>query len=157
MSKDAHYLRSRILNYAILVEIELENFIKNYFINKEDKKEEFGDLVLSKEFFTFEQKIRIFQKIIKKGVFKITNDLGDKYVGGENKLIKDIEYIQEVRNAVAHIHPFRDQKTGEITIKYKHKKKEKEIIFNDIFDKQFFYLFDNVFMILRYKLKERKA
>ena len=146
----SHERRSRILNYAIMVELQIGEFLNHYFIDNENKKQQFSELILNKEFFTFEQKIRIFSKIIQQENIKIER-FGRET--DKKNLIKDIEYIREVRNAIAHNHPFRNPETNDITIKYKHKNKDKEIPLNDVFDKEFFNLYMKVFELVRWGTK----
>ena len=151
---EAHEVRSRILNYSILTEIELENFIECYFIDNEEKKGKFKEFILSEEFFTFEEKIKIFGKIIKEKSFKIVDEFHKEYdLKDKEELIRKIRYIQEIRNAIAHNHPFRNEKTNEITLKYKHEKKNKEITLNNDFNKEFFNLYHKIFLLLHFKLK----
>jgi len=150
-SEKAHGVRSRILNYAILTEIKLEEIIRDYFINNEDKKTIFEELILSKEFFTFEQKIRIFEKIIGEYTdLKIEVMFEVEYSLKDNKkeLMKKIKYIQEVRNAIAHKHPFRIKDTDDISIKYNFGGKAKEIILSESFNKEFFKDYHKVWDIL---------
>ena len=126
MSEDvleiAHNVRSGILNYAIITEMQLEDVIMNYFVNDNNKKIKFSELVVRKEFFTFEQKIKIFEKILEdlkdikithytaKGEYDLINNKKD--------FVKKIRYIREIRNAIAHIHPFRNEGTKNIAIIY---------------------------------------
>ncbi len=151
-STEVHNLRSRILNYAILIEKQLEDFIRDYFIDDKNKKTKFDELILGKEFFTFEQKIKVFEKIIKEyGNLKINIWIKEVFNLGEDnkKLLKKIRYIREIRNAVAHTHPFRNSEINEIVIKYNFDRKAKEIILNNSFDVKFFNIYLEVSDILR--------
>jgi hypothetical protein len=145
-----HELRSRLMNYAIITELEIEEFIAKYFIGNDKRKELFGELILKKEFFTFEQKIRVFTKIINENNIEI-EEFGEKI--DKKDLIKNINWIREVRNAIAHNHPFRNPKTNEITIKYKYDNKTKEIPLTSSFDKEFFKIYMQVFKNIRWGIK----
>ncbi len=156
-STEAHYVRSRVLNYAIIIEMQLGDFIREYFINDEPKKIKFNELILNKEFFTFEQKIRIFGKIIKemKDLEIFVLGKGGYNLGDNTKeLMERIRYIQEIRNAIAHEHPFRNKGTDEISIKYKFGGKIKEIILNESFGMEFFKGYSEIYDILRSLSKE---
>ena len=147
----AHGVRSRILNYSILIEMRLEDFIRDYFVDNNDKKLRFGELVIHKEFFTFEQKIRVFEKIIYELKDKKFDTLNGEYDLTNNKkeLIKKIKHIREIRNATAHIHPFRNEGTNDIAIIYHFGGKSKEIILNDKFGMEIFKEYSEVDDILR--------
>lgn len=148
----AKEVQSRVLNYAILTELRLQDFIRDYFIDKKKKKEKFEELIVSKEFFTFAQKIRIFEKIIEEYAnLKIAVIPKGEYKLGDYKkeLMKKIKLIQEIRNQIAHKHPFRDKDTDEITIKYKFDGKSKEIVLNDSFVTKLFKDYMEVFFVLR--------
>lgn len=154
--KDVHNLRSRILNYAILVELQLGDFIGKYFVKEKDKNAKFGELILNKEFFTFEQKIRIFKKLIEEDEnLKIRHFSVVEYDLSNNKkeFIKKIEYIREIRNIVAHNHPFTNE-SGEFYVEYKSGKKTKELILNELFDKKFFKIYMEVYDALFVLLKD---
>lgn len=149
----AHNVRSGILNYAIITETQLEDVIMNYFVNDNNKKIKFSELVVRKEFFTFEQKIKIFEKILEdlkdikithyttKGEYDLINNKKD--------FVKKIRYIREIRNAIAHIHPFRNEGTKDIAIIYYFDNKKKEIILNEEFRMEFFSKYCIVEGILR--------
>ncbi len=157
VSTKAHNIRSRVLNYAIIIEMELANFIRDYFIENDDKKIKFGEWILGKEFFTFEQKIQIFQKIIGENINLEIFVLGKgEYNLGQNKkgLMRKIRYMQEIRNVIAHQHPFRDEGNNEIAIKYNFNGKKKEIILNESFSNNFFKEYCEVSDILRYVSNE---
>lgn len=154
----AHGVRSRVLNYAILIEMRLEDFIRDYFVSEDSKKLKFSELIVGKEFFTFEQKIKVFEKIIREITnIKIFSPYNGDYDLDKNKkeLLKKIRYIREVRNVIAHIHPFRNQGTEDIAIIYKFDKKKKEIVLNQEFNMHFFKeYFMKVDDILRHLQKE---
>lgn len=98
----------------------------------------------------------MFKKIIEEYEnLKITT-LHGEYVLADNKkeLIKKIKYIQEIRNAIAHNHPFRNKGTEDIAIKYNYDGKAKEITLNQSFDMQFFNNYFRVSDILRGLSKE---
>lgn len=156
-TEKAHNIHSRTLNYAISIEMQLEDFIRDYFIDIEDKKARFEELILGKEFFTFEQKIKVFEKIIGEHtnlkimvLSKGECDLKDI----KKELVKKIRYIREIRNAVAHNHPFRDRETDEITITYNFRNKVKKLSLNESFDIKFFNEYCEVSDILRGLSKE---
>jgi hypothetical protein len=154
----AHGVRSRILNYAIITEMQLEDFIRDYFVKEDNKKLKFSDLIMRKEFFTFEQKIKVFEKILQelKGITIIHYTSKGEYDLMKNKkdLMKKIRYIREIRNAIAHIHPFRNEGTNDIAIIYYFDNKKKEIILNDKFNMEFFEEYFMVEEILRELSKE---
>jgi len=137
----AHGVRSRILNYAISIEMRLEDFIRDYFVDDDSKKLKFSELIVGKESFTFEQKIKVFEKILGEitGI-EIYSPFNGEYDLAKNKkeLLKKIRYIREIRNAVAHIHPFRNEGTKDIAIIYTFDKKKKEIVLNEKFNMEFF-------------------
>ncbi len=151
-SEIAHNVRSRILNYAISIEMLLQDFIRDYFVKEDSKKLKFAELIVGKEFFTFEQKIRVFGKIIEelKNV-KIINPIKGEYdlTSNRKELLKKLRYIREIRNVIAHIHPFRDAGTNAIGIIYRPNKKSKEIMLDEVFAKEFFDKYLEVDDILR--------
>jgi hypothetical protein len=152
MDEDSHNIRSRILNYAIITEILLADFIRGYFIKEKDKAIKFNDFILNKEFFTFEQKIRTFGKLLEEyGDLRLTDSYGKEFhVSKERKdFIKNIKYIQKIRNIVAHNHPFTKKDTRESYVEYTFKGKREELILNDAFDKKFFKHYTDVSWILR--------
>ncbi len=149
----AHGVRSRILNYAILIEMGLEDFIRDYFVDNDSKKIKFSELIIGKEFFTFEQKIKVFEKILGEMTnIEIYSPFNGEYDLTKNKkeLLKKIRYIREIRNAIAHIHPFRNEGTEDIAIIYTFDKKKKEIILNEKFNMEFFNEYFKVDDILRH-------
>jgi len=68
--------------------------------------------------------------------------------------MKKIRYIREIRNAIAHIHPFRNEGTEDIAIIYSFNKKKKEIVLNDKFGMEFFNEWFKVDDILRHLHKQ---
>lgn len=132
--------------------MRLEDFIRDYFVKEDDKKLKFAELIVGKEFFTFEQKIRVFEKILREVTnIKICSPFNGEYDLTENKkdLLKKIRYIREIRNAIAHIHPFRNAGTKDIAIIYTFDKKKKEIILNEKFGMEFFDEYFKIDDILR--------
>ncbi|MDO8528579.1 MAG: hypothetical protein Q7S06_01650 [Nanoarchaeota archaeon] len=162
MEKDvvetAHNVRSRILNYAIIIEMQLEDFIRDYFVKEDNKKLKFSELIVRKEFFTFEQKINVFEKILEEikeiKVIYYTSKGEYDLIKNKKDFIKRIRYIREIRNAIAHIHPFRDEGTEDIGIIYPFDNKKKEIILNDKFGMEFFNEYFKIEEILRQLKKE---
>lgn len=158
VAETAHNVRSRILNYAIITEMQLEDFIRDYFVESNDKKVKFGELIIHREFFTFEQKIKVFEKILEelKDIKVIHYTPKGEYDLIKNKkdFVKKIRYIREIRNAIAHIHPFRDEGTNDIGIIYHFDNKKKEIILNDNFNVEFFEEYSVVEEILRHLSRE---
>lgn len=157
-SETAHNVRSRILNYAIITEMQLEDFIRDYFVENDNKKLMFSELIVRKEFFTFEQKIKVFEKILEelKDIRFIHHTSKGEYDLMKNKkdFVKKIRYIREIRNAIAHIHPFRNEGTKDIAIIYYFDNKKKEIILNDNFNMEFFNEYFMIEEILRHLSRE---
>lgn len=153
IAETAHNVRSRLLNYSILIEMRLEDFIRDYFIDNEGKKLKFSELIVRKEFFTFEQKIKVFEKILEglplREVYSIFNGGEYDLIKNKKELLRKIRYIREIRNAIAHIHPFRNEGTEEIAIIYTFDRKKKEIILNEKFGMDFFNEYMKVDDILR--------
>ena len=148
---DSHNIRSRILNYAIMTELLLVDFIREYFVKEKDKSSKFNDFILNKEFFTFEQKIQVFSKLLEDyRELKLTDSYGKEFYIFKDKkeLIKKIKYIQEIRNILAHNHPFT-KKSGKPYVEYTSHNKTKELILDGEFDKNFFRNYTNVYWILR--------
>lgn len=151
-TSESHGVRSRILNYAIMTEMLLEDFIRDFFVDNDNKKLKFSELIVRKEFFTFEQKIKVFEKILQELEIKLVHYTSKgEYDLMKNKkdFIKKIRYIREIRNALAHIHPFRNEGTNDIAIIYPFDNKKKEIVLNDKFNMEFFEGYFMVEEILR--------
>lgn len=117
-----------IIEYTINVEYYLSEVLKIYFVENPLKQAKFVDLVLSKEFFTFEEK----RKVLKKLKFE---DNGD--YNFEEIVHSDLRYIQEIRNQLAHSLRKYDEKRGCFKIEYIRDGKKKEIFLNEEFIKEF--------------------
>jgi hypothetical protein len=149
--KDSHNIRSRILNYAILTELLIVDFIRSYFVKEKDKAAKFNDFILNKESFTFGQKIKVFSKLLEEYKdLKLIDSQGKEFQVSKDKkdFIKKIERIRSIRNIVAHNHPFTKRESGEPYIEYTLHNKTKELILNELFDKEFFKLYCDVSWIL---------
>ena len=148
-----------MLNYAILTELLLADFIREYFFKEKIKATEFSNFILNKEFFTFEQKIQVFSKLLENyGDLKLTDSHLKEFHVSENQkdLIKKIRYVQKIRNILAHNHPFTKE-SGEPYVEYFSQNKTKELILNEAFDKEFFDNYFNVSWILRELVNAVKA
>jgi len=98
-----------ILRMGIDVETELEFFISNYFIKPQNAKTFFfGDVIVSE--LNFERKKYIFRKICEREKFD------EKEI---KKTIKSIEYVQQIRNKVAH---WDSERLSEDTIQLRKRK-----------------------------------
>lgn len=149
-------IQSRIINYATTIEYLLVNFINKYPVKEKDKTIKSNNFILNKKSFTFEQKIRIFNKILKDfGDLKLANALekGFHVPTEREELIKKIKYIKDTRNILAHNHPFTKKETREPYVEYTDKGKTEELILNEAFDKEFFRNYMYVDGILRDLIK----
>lgn len=118
--EEAHDRRSvigSILERAIIIEGLIENLICYYLINDLDKRVDF--FIIMKN-FTFEKKRQMLRTLrLRDGEFEVPSTLH-----------KDIEWVQEIRNAVAHNIKHRDEKEKTFKIFYKG---DKEISLNEKF------------------------
>jgi len=155
MTSNPHDVRSRIINYSIWVEMFLTEFIRKYFVKEENKSKEFEDFILSKEFFTFEQKINVFTRILRKSKeINIRDGAGEEFNAMKDYkiFIEKVRYIKDIRNILAHNHPFT-KRTGEPYVGYTKDDKKKELILNEEFDQQFFMKYIYVSDTLRRLIK----
>jgi hypothetical protein len=123
-----------VLGGTISAEWYLSEIIKEYFIEDSLKKSEFEEYVLSKEFFNLEQKIQILQKLkleAKKEFEEILDEEDSK------KVIKNLRYIQKVRNKIAHRLREPDKENNCRKIIYLEDGKRKELFLNEKFRQEF--------------------
>ena len=111
--------RAKIIDDAISIEAMLDSILTQFFIENGDKQNIFQFDVLAREFFTFHQKIRIFSEL---GLHRDPK-YKDKFKGLTGKL----DYIKDMRNAVAHGLPF----LGEPKILY-FKQKQRTLELNNL-------------------------
>ena len=132
-------IRGAILSKAILLEQVISLFICNYFVSL-GKRDLFNELVLEKEFFTFENKIKVLEKLEIGGLMKRVRDMkGNPFRFSEDKkeFIKAIRWVREIRNAIAHKRAGLEVNEKALKIRYHFDVKDKEILLNDQFLKRF--------------------
>ena len=89
-------IRGHILNRVVELEDQLNTFISVYFTGNTERTRDFYDLILSEEFFTFHQKIKLFDRI----AYHKQESFAGKYDG----LAAYLHKVKEIRNLVAHGH-----------------------------------------------------
>jgi len=89
-------IRGLILNRTAELEHQLNLFISHYFTRDENAAMEFYDRLLTKEFFTFHQKIVLFGDI---GYHN-----GKGFDGRFEGLTGELHKVKEIRNLLAHGH-----------------------------------------------------
>lgn len=123
-----------ILIEAIEIEFLIEDVILRYYFSGEGKKTEFHEDILKKEFFSFEQKIKLLKKI---------RDCG------EDGLIKEIRKVQAIRNTVAHNQGIFDERTRNYIISHREGGKKK----SEAFNKKYIQKFQHDCFTIKEKLK----
>jgi len=124
--KNINEFRGIILDKVVYIENMINFVLSNYFC-KNQSKQTFMEFVLDKEFFTFFQKIRLFEDLKLHKHPKV----GDKYKGYFGKL-KDID---EIRNAFAH--GFVQEEDNKLILWYKKGGKTKNLKVDDVLKEEF--------------------
>ncbi len=96
MSKDInefYFKIGQIISFALDLENEIEKFISKYFVEPETLKTYFFEEIIVGK-INFEEKIKIYQKICLKEKFNVEES---------KKIIKNIKYVQRIRNKIAHL------------------------------------------------------
>lgn len=90
-SEESKQIRGKILADITDIEMELTEFLADYFGNTKKKKEELFNFIFNTELFNFNKKIIVFRKVMNKRFWF-------KY----EKLIKSLDWLKENRNKMAH-------------------------------------------------------
>ncbi|KPK98198.1 MAG: hypothetical protein AMJ95_05685 [Omnitrophica WOR_2 bacterium SM23_72] len=93
-------LRSMVLEFHLLIEYNIEQYIVKYFIDEhgplpDPREYTFYDVVIKNRNFTFESKVQVLKKIFKPR---------------DKKLFKKIADLNKIRNAFAHGYQIEDKK-----------------------------------------------
>ena len=62
-SEERMLVRAHIIERFLVIENMLEQVIKQYFVSNLKKQKDFSQMIMEREFFTFEAKKRIFKKL----------------------------------------------------------------------------------------------
>jgi hypothetical protein len=128
---EASIRRGTIIEAALIIEGRLNQLFSQYFC-KDTLSGEFEEKILNREFFTFENKIRLLNRL---SIYPIITSCF-RHEGKKNPTInfhninqlkKGLAFIREIRNALAHSPIHTDNLTPNSTIKYTYDKKRKEI------------------------------
>lgn len=92
-SEERMLVRAHIIERFLVIENMLEQVIKQYFVADLKRQTDFGRMVMEGEFFTFEAKKRIFKKLC---------PLLISYGPIPEDIHKNLDFIQRIRNRLAH-------------------------------------------------------
>ena len=87
--------RGYIIDRVIQMELMLDDMLANHFCEKKEEYLSFKELIISKEFFTLHQKIKLFRDL---GLHK-QDKFKKQFVGLSGRLME----ANEIRNKVAHV------------------------------------------------------
>jgi hypothetical protein len=85
-----------LTHLCVWLELALETAIEKYFAVRKDALEVFRRLMLHRDGVTFQAKIELVRSIINEDEFD------DEYRAAWKKVLKEIEAIERIRNAMAH-------------------------------------------------------
>lgn len=90
----AGQIRGTLINEIVVLERMVDSYLCTYFCDKEQKRADLLNVVMATERITFESKRQILKVIMEKHDPKTVSDNPD--------IFKDIQYIGEQRNMLAH-------------------------------------------------------
>jgi hypothetical protein len=120
-SRNITYAKGVILERAVEIESTLDSILKRLFFGKNyESSDLFEDLILKTNFFSMQNKLNVFKRLVKQHETLKTNDY--------SSLFKEIQEFIEVRNRFAHgaivfkhVQPFlsyKGDREDELTLEY---------------------------------------